>query len=297
MSYTFFPSPRKGLPAYLGDIAPAMNWISFDNKTTSKTGGKNASSFWVARLPNSNKMTARGNVKSTHEKPVKVAFHDPAIVFGNTLATHLRKNGVKVNKIERISDSYEHTSVQLLFELRTPLQTALMRSNTYSHNLYAEVLLKRLSAAATQRPGTFDEGARVIEAVVTQRLGRRQDGLSVADGSGMSRDNLISPHTLALWLASFDLNDSVGKQLVASLATPGNGTLAKRFCDIELGEATIHAKSGYLRGVCALSGYIIFDGRKPIVFSILVNDVKGTVSGAKKMQEAIVSATIGNLLN
>ena len=91
--------------------------------------------------------------------------------------------------------------------------------------------------------------------------------------------------------------NKVTEQLVASLATPGNGTLAKRFCDIELGEATIHAKSGYLRGVCALSGYIIFDGRKPIVFSILVNDVEGTVSGAKKMQEAIVSATIGNLLN
>jgi len=53
-------------------------------------------------------------------------------------------------------------------------------------------------------------------------------------------------------------------------------------------------KSGYLKGVCTLSGYITFDSRKPLVFSILVNGVKGSVRGAKKMQEAIVLTAISN---
>ena len=170
----------------------------------------------------------------------------------------------------------------------------LKRSNTDSHNLYAEALLKRISAAATGQSGTFDEGAKVVEVVISQRLGVNRSSLVVSDGSGMSRDNKIKPQTLAKWLASFDINDSVGIQLVESLATPGYGTLDNRFEDINLNGVTVHAKSGYLRGVCALSGFILFENRKPTVFSIIANDVKGTVSGIKKMQEEIIAATISN---
>ena len=125
---------------------------------------------------------------------------------------------------------------------------------------------------------------------VKQRLEETQRGLSVADGSGMSRTNHTSTRTLARWLASFKLHEPTGHALVASLATPGSGTLENRFKGVTLDGATVHAKSGYLRGVCSLSGYIIFDsGRSPIVFSIIVNDIKGTVKGAKKMQELIVA--------
>ena len=54
----FFPSPMRGANASLGDIAPRMKWITFKNKTTSKAGNKYKSSFWIARPPNTNKMTA-----------------------------------------------------------------------------------------------------------------------------------------------------------------------------------------------------------------------------------------------
>jgi serine-type D-Ala-D-Ala carboxypeptidase/endopeptidase (penicillin-binding protein 4) len=288
----FMPSPNGGGQASLGDIAPRMDWITFGNKTSSKTGKKNTSSFWIARSPNSNKMTARGNVNATHTSPVKVAFHDPALVFGETLASLLRKNGVSVNKVAIVAEEALPTTGKILFTHTTPLQSALQRSNTDSHNLYAEALLKRVSAQATGRSGTFDEGANVIQAVVQQRLGDSSKSVVVADGSGMSRDNQISPYTLARWLASFNVREPAGKALLQSLAVPGKGTLDSRFKTVELGEAQVHAKSGYLRGVCSLSGYVTFPDRAPLAFSIIVNDVKGTVRGAKKMQERIIEAAI-----
>ena len=287
----FFPSPMRGANASLGDIAPRMKWITFKNKTTSKAGNKYKSSFWIARPPNTNKMTARGNVNATHKVPVKVAFHDPAIVFGNTLADLLRKNNVSVDKVEHVQDDAP-LSGTIIYTNTTPLQTALQRSNTDSHNLYAESLLKRISAQATRQSGTFDEGAKVVEAVIAQRLNDKVPNVKVADGSGMSRENLISPLTLSRWLASFDLSDTAGKSLVESLAIPGKGTLDTRFKNVDFDSATVHAKSGYLRGVCSLSGYITFATRAPIVFSIIVNNVQGTVKGAKKMQENIVVAAI-----
>jgi len=287
----FFPAPRRGTTASLGDIAPRMKWITFGNKTSSKVGKKYKSSFWIARPPNTNNMTARGNVNATHKVPVKVAFHDPAIVFGNTLADLLRKNNIAVGNVEHVSaDNVLQGTV--IFTHSTPLQTALRRSNTDSHNLYAEALLKRISAQATRQSGTFDEGAKVVEAVISQRLDESGRSAIVADGSGMSRENQISPQTLARWLASFDVTDPAGRTLVDSLATPGTGTLNSRFKQVDFGNATVHAKSGYLRGVCSLSGYITFESRAPLVFSIIVNDVQGTVKGAKTMQEHIVSAAI-----
>ncbi len=108
----------------------------------------------------------------------------------------------------------------------------------------------------------------------------------------MSRENQISTLTLSRWLSSFDLSDPAGKSLLQSLAIPGRGTLATRFKNIDFGGATVHAKSGYLRGVCSLSGYITFENRPPLVFSIIVNDIQGTVKGAKTMQERIVTSAI-----
>jgi len=291
----FLPSPRSGTTASLGVISPRMKWITFGNKTSSNVGKKYKSSFWIARPPNTNKMTARGNVKSKHSVPIKVAFHDPAIVFGKTLAHLLQQNGIVVRTVERVLNDSPPTAGTIIFTHTTPLQTALTRSNTDSYNLYAESLLKRISAEATGRSGTFDEGADVVKSAIGQRLNESIRSVVVADGSGMSRNNRISPAILARWLASFDTNDPVGKLLLHSLATPGKGTLKKRFIKTKLGSASVHAKSGYISGVCTLSGYIIFSEREPIVFSILVNDVKGTVRGAKTMQEKIVSVVIQSM--
>ena len=287
----FYPSPGSNTHADLGDISPRMQWLTINNKTSSSTGKKDRSSFWVARSPNSNQMTARGNVKMKHTDPVKIAFHDPPIVFGETFAGLLRKNGISVGEVRRVHPGSTSTG-DIIFIRHTPLQHALRRSNINSHNLYAESLLKRIAASATSRPGTFDEGASVVESAVIQRLGAYQTGLNVADGSGMSRQNKISPKTLAMWLASFGLQDPVGKALLDSLATPGHGTLDNRFRNVDLQDATVHAKSGYLRGVCSLSGYIQHKDHAPLVFSIIINDINGDVKGAKKMQEAIVLAAI-----
>jgi len=285
----FYPAPIQESRASLGRYAPSLPWLTIGNRTSSKTAKSNPSSFWVSRPPNSNVMTARGNVNATHTTPVKVALHDPSLIFGKTLANELQQHGITSNEVKRVPNNADRSTGQLLYQRITPIEQALARSNRDSHNLYAEALLKRLAASATQRPGTFDEGATVIGTAISQRLGGRQQHLSIADGSGMSRENRTTTQTLTKWLSSFRLDEPSGQSLLDSLAVPGEGTLDNRFKKVDLGNATVHAKSGYLRGVCSLSGYVIFEsGRKPIVFSIIVNDIKGTVKGAKKMQERIV---------
>jgi len=293
----FYPNPNSGSQANLGKYTPSVPWISIKNKTTSKVGKKYSSSFWISRSPDTNDMTARGNVNAVHKTPIKIAFHDPAMIFGGTLATAFRARGISVKKVQRVSENAPPSKGKKIYVRTTPISDVLLRSNRDSHNLYAEALLKRLAASGTGSYGSFKKGATLVEAAVTQRLGSKEQGLSPSDGSGMSRENKVSPRTLAKWLASFDIREPSGKSLIDSLATPGTGTLQKRFKKNKLEDATVYAKSGYLKEVCSLSGYVVFDnGRAPLVFSILANGVKGTVKDAKIMQERIVFASSVEIL-
>ena len=77
-----------------------------------------------------------------------------------------------------------------------------------------------------------------------------------------------------------------------------SGTLASRFDGVDLHGTTVQAKSGYIRFVSCLSGYVTApDGRRRS-FSILVNDLRqpGSVGKAKKMQEELLSAIAWDLM-
>ena len=76
------------------------------------------------------------------------------------------------------------------------------------------------------------------------------------------------------------------------------GTLAGRFENVALHGTTVHAKTGYIRWVSCLSGYVTApDGRRRS-FSILVNGLRqpGAVGRAKKLQERVLSAIAWDLV-
>jgi D-alanyl-D-alanine carboxypeptidase/D-alanyl-D-alanine-endopeptidase (penicillin-binding protein 4) len=75
-----------------------------------------------------------------------------------------------------------------------------------------------------------------------------------------------------------------------SLALGGQtGTLRNRFGKYAV-KSEVRAKSGYMRGVCTLSGYLIGPNGRTIAFSILVNDIPDGVETrqAKELQERIL---------
>jgi D-alanyl-D-alanine carboxypeptidase/D-alanyl-D-alanine-endopeptidase (penicillin-binding protein 4) len=75
---------------------------------------------------------------------------------------------------------------------------------------------------------------------------------------------------------------------INSLATPGSGTLKKRFRNRNLSGTTVLAKSGYLTGVCSLSGFVVAPDGRRLAFSIIVNHSSPSSAKAKSMQEQIV---------
>jgi len=169
------------------------------------------------------------------------------------------------------------------------MATVLERCNVESRNIYADALLKRAAHEATHRPGSWRDGAALVRREVRARTGT--DVVEVADGSGMSRRNAVSPMVLAKWLASFKRGTPEGDALLDSLSTQDRGTISRRFGGaLKLAGCTIEGKTGYIRGVSTLSAVITAPDGRCAAFSVLCNGIGGDTTAAKKLQRSVVEA-------
>lgn len=130
-------------------------------------------------------------------------------------------------------------------------------TNLRSNNFYADTLLKYIG------------GYKVVQQELV-RLGVNPNSFYLADGSGLSRRNVATPRALVDTLTAMY---STGNRdiFLASLPTAGiSGTLRNRMKQTPA-QGTVHAKTGTLKGVRALSGYMEHPSYGTLVFSIIVN--------------------------
>ncbi len=127
-----------------------------------------------------------------------------------------------------------------------PLARLVDTMNRYSSNFWAEVLAKRLGVEAAGQPGSIAKGASAIRGFATAW------GVEVRahDGSGLSYANRVSPRGLTRLLETAE-NLPWGPALREALPEPGQGTLRGRLKHVRL-----HAKTGTLSSISALSGYV-----------------------------------------
>lgn len=291
-----WPRPRPGAAADVSRISPNAPWVVRANATTSRNGAQDRHTFWMNRPPQQNAITFNGNVKYPATDPVSVTLHDTPTFFARLFAERLRAAGVTVrgHRIATAEDPlFDGDSIAP--EIRTPLATVLYRANTDSNNLAAESLLKRLGRAVSKSPGSWSNGSVAARHALAERLGNpgAANGFTIDDGSGLSRDNRVTAAGMTAWLASFDGDSLVGQAFLDSLAVGGQtGTVRRRFKEIERTGCVVQCKTGYIRGVSCLSGYVTAaDGRR-YSFAILGNDLvePEAIAKAKSMQEKIVAA-------
>ncbi len=171
----------------------------------------------------------------------------------------------------------------LLAEYRSPpLIRALEIINKQSQNMHAEMLLRTLGAAYLGE-GTNEAGLQVVRQFLVE-AGINSENIELNDGCGLSRQNLLTPRfqtSLLEFLSTrpyFDL-------FLNTLAVSGtDGTLKNRLRTAET-KGSIHAKTGYLRGVMTLSGYINTGSGRNLVFSIFANNVNSTAPVKKTIDQ------------
>ena len=130
-------------------------------------------------------------------------------------------------------------------------------TNLRSNNYYADKLLKRLGGGSVAKKTLSD-------------LGINPRAFHFADGSGLSRRNIATPRALVDTLRI--MYSAPNRDIFfASLPTAGiSGTLRNRM-KRSSARGMVHAKTGTLRGVRALSGYLDHREYGTLIFSIIAN--------------------------
>ncbi|QXE23194.1 hypothetical protein B6N60_01883 [Richelia sinica FACHB-800] len=194
---------------------------------------------------------------------------EPNQYFLRRFLTILASEQITVDKTS-ISSS-ENYQNEIAFIESPPLSELLKETNVNSNNLYAESLLKALAIKKTkqQNLNSADVGLEVLKNSLNQ-LGITPDSYLLADGSGLSRRNLISPEALVKTLQAIAKTPEASIYRVSLPISGKNGTLKQRFRNTSA-EGIVQAKTGTLRGAVSLSGYVNPPQYEPLVFSIIVN--------------------------
>ena len=151
-----------------------------------------------------------------------------------------------------------------------------------SDNFIAEQILLMASA---KRYGTM-ESQRVIKFLTDTLMSALPEDLSWVDGSGLSRYNQITPRGMTNVLSR--LYSRYPRERLFSLFPAGgeSGTIKKWYGGKKT--AYVFAKTGTLRHVHCLSGYLLTKSGRVLVFSFMHNNFPGKTSELKKEMEKIL---------
>jgi D-alanyl-D-alanine carboxypeptidase/D-alanyl-D-alanine-endopeptidase (penicillin-binding protein 4) len=163
-----------------------------------------------------------------------------------------------------------------------PVDTVYSYYMKYSDNFIAEQLLLMSSALKFGRM----DARQIIEAMLGDQLADIRSELQWYDGSGLSRYNLFTPHSMANILNK--IYESIGWTGVKSIFAAGgqSGTIHSWYA----GDSGpyVYAKTGTLRNKHCLSGFLKTDKGRILIFSFMHNHYIGSSSPVKEsMQEVL----------
>ena len=262
------------------------------------------------RLPGSRTLYVESRLLPGGTQSERLSVGNPTGYFVNVLRAMLEQSGISVKESARDADhlpgdpvSYTAPQTHVVARYRSaPLADIVETMMEESQNLYAEQILRTLGAerpVAALMQGDPDDpdpgsGAMGVEAALRtfEAAGVDTSRIRLADGSGMSRYDMVTPTmTAALLLYMRQHPDpDVADAFTSALAVGGRtGTLEYRFRDGPA-EARVRAKTGTLSGVSALSGYVTTAGGQPLVFVIMANHYSADTGDARDAMDRIVQA-------
>ena len=204
---------------------------------------------------------------------------NPPVVFGLALADRLAGAKVAVTGPMEIVRDGESDWGTLVAEHTTSIRDVVKAALQESVNLAAECLFLKSG------DGTWASASKAVKQGVQKQIGlpdAKAKGWVVSDGSGLSKKNRISAAILTAVLTHLNRSEHI-EWILESLPKAGQtGTLRRRMKGGAF-RGRVVAKTGWLYGTVALSGYILdADGRPYYAFSLLLNGVKNS-SAAKKL--------------
>ncbi len=283
------PGPSAGEPA-LWTLTPPCPLVEVTNRCVTTDPANNDVPL-VGRRKGTFELTLSGKVSRTSALQ-RVSMPDPNRFASAVIRERLTAGGVSIAGQTLLLNSKTDnmpSAAAVIGVKATPLASVLSRIGRDSQNMCAEALMKRLGYEWSRRhnvspaQGSWPTGRKALKQMLT-KLGCDFSQLTIADGSGLSRDNRITADYLVRVLTYMYAHEQ-RKTFLNSLAGNRTGGTLRRRTKAVPGE--VYAKTGYMSGVRCLTGYVRSLDDHWYAFSIMFNGFRGSSAPYNRIQMEI----------
>jgi serine-type D-Ala-D-Ala carboxypeptidase/endopeptidase (penicillin-binding protein 4) len=235
-----------------------------------------------------------------------VSVSRPAEMFAALLKERLQARNIAVTgrafAIHDKSQIPPASTVEIARVESPPMSLIAAKTMKPSQNMYTETLLwtlgeevgRKTTAPDDRRAANADssELGRTVVKDFLKSIGVAEDAVLQADGSGLSRHNLVTPSSVVQLYTYMAKQSKYSQAWRDSLTIGGvDGTLQNRFKGTRA-QANVRGKTGTINQVSALSGYLTTASGEQIAFSVLVNGIPET-----RMRVGLIDEIVMMLLN
>ena len=289
MSFSVGPGKAVGDPVEITPYYPSCSWMDFRYKGTTGTAGTGDQLYMYT-----SEFAPIAEIRGTYgvdkgKKKLDCSNRFPeytcAVYFKNYLAQkgivctggaadfRLKREWL-AGKILPENIGADGDSLKLIGSFQSPtLSRIAFKTNHESNNLLAETLFRALGKEGTGNSCRDSSYVGMQKTLKKMHVG--STGLSMQDGSGLSRQNLVSADFLCRFLGAM-MDSACFEEYLLSLPTPGgSGTLNYNMKgQPEQLRARFRVKSGSMNGVRCYSGYILPEGFVPVPGEEVPQEIK-----------------------
>jgi D-alanyl-D-alanine carboxypeptidase/D-alanyl-D-alanine-endopeptidase (penicillin-binding protein 4) len=292
MFVSIMPADRPGERAFL-NVTPFPEYYRIENRVLTTPQGTGPHKIYINREPGSNVLTLWGNIPQDDAGAGEaLAIEDPAdfaaklfrelleqrgvVVYGRPRTRHTELASMQTFSVTTLASggggdaTHANPAPMVLASYQSqPVVEDLRVINKVSQNLHAELML-RLLGKEKGTSGSIEGGLEVLRGFLTN-AGLNPEEFAFYDGSGLSRENLVTPEAMVKLLV-YAHKQSWAELYEDTLPLAGvDGSLAERFKNSSL-KGLVRGKTGSLNHVNSLSGYATTSSGDHIAFCIFSNN-------------------------
>ncbi|WP_088286186.1 D-alanyl-D-alanine carboxypeptidase/D-alanyl-D-alanine-endopeptidase [Kineosporia sp. A_224] len=289
VAVTVRPAARGSRPTV--SFVPASTRYTVDNRATTGAAGS-ARTLRVVRAHGSNRFVVTGSVPAGGVASRRLlSIWDPSYVAADVFRAALAKRGIRFSAAPVLRRAATPTTAtRIATDSSVTLATLLTKFLKLSNNGHAEALVKAIGRKQAGA-GTWEAGTGAIRTWLAAN-GVVTSAIRMSDGSGLSRTDLLTANQVTnllravrgktwfpTWYAALPVAGRTDRLVGGTLRYRMGGTAAA---------GNVHAKTGSLTSVSALSGYVTTAGGRRLVFSVIITDF--VAAGVKDLEDRIAVA-------
>ncbi|PKH07246.1 D-alanyl-D-alanine carboxypeptidase/D-alanyl-D-alanine-endopeptidase [Moritella sp. Urea-trap-13] len=274
----------KKATIYIPDYEP-LNLISQVDIMTKEQQQAQFCDLEVTRHPGNNYTLFGCITPSKRNLPLSFAISEPATYFAEVLKAELTQAKIKFTG-NIVANQQPVKPAMVINHQSVKLAEIISEMMKESDNLIADILFKTIGAEYFQQAGNYRNGAKAMREILADK-GISLTSSVIADGSGLSRHNLVSAETMFSVL-EYTIKHDDKLQLLATMPIAGvDGTLQYRrgLLSKQL-TGNIVAKTGSLKGLSNLVGIVKTQNNHKVPFVLMVSGYNPLPRDADKPRQA-----------